>query len=83
MNDELIDTIPTQVPNFKHIQFDDKEAETGKVFLDPDLIQRLEDMSEEERGKMRQHFPETEELSQIPCTLKFENWGAIQFSSEN
>ena len=62
------------MPNFKAVQFDEKEAETGKVFLDPDLVERLEDMSEEERGKMRLHFPETEELRRMPYTLKLENW---------
>jgi len=64
-----------KAPNFKHILCNEEE-ETSKVILNPDLVQKVEDMSEEERGKMRLHFPETEELSQMPYTFKFENWAA-------
>ena len=64
--------------NFKSIlPNDDEEKEkTSKVLLDPDLIQKFGDMSEEELAKFGQHFPQTKELSQMPCTLKFENWSA-------
>ena len=65
--------------NFKSILPNDDEEEkekTSKVLLDPDLIQKFGDMSEEELAKFGQHFPQTKELSQMPCTLKFENWSA-------
>ena len=41
-----------------------------KVVLDPDLVRRLEDMSEDEQRKVREHFPETTELEEMPLTLR-------------